>query len=151
MNTTFKTKLEHILIAAAVCIGAVAVACVVWVVFIIMTEMAVHLKMYGDVQQQLGFRYETPYIKDDREALILTKISNGGIMDQAGFKQGDSYDTDGDLVIPFINLFVFHQGKKVTVPILRGNEHLKILFDVPQLKLDVDPHKLHYPFTKYKE
>jgi hypothetical protein len=151
MRKYLKTKLEHLLIAIAVCFGVIAVSGIAWVLFITATEMHVHLQMYEDVQQQLGFRYETPYLEGGGEALILTEISEGGIMDRAGFKQGDRYDTVGGLVIPFINLFVFHQGNQTVVPILRNDEHVEIPVDVPQLKLDVDPQKLRYPFTRYRE
>lgn len=150
MDIKNKENRDTLIIRIAAIVGAVVIAGFCLIFFFILKEMNAHLGIYDAVQTQLGFTYETPYLIDSGdEALVITEVVPGKPMDVAGIKPGDRYDTDGALVIPFINSFVFHQGETITLPILRDGEHLNIAMTVPLLQLEVDPYTLHYPFTKY--
>ena len=143
-----KEKYINILIKLSIILGAI----IVIRVFFIFLEVDDHVEMYDDLQEQLGFKYNTPYLEEGGEALIISEVTEGGLMEKAGFRKGDRYgDIDSSLVIDFTNTFIFNQESTVEVPIIRDGEHTNIQIYVPKLQFDVDPHTLHYPFFKYKK
>ena len=91
------------------------------------------LAIYKQIESQMGFEYETPYIQDSdgvsRETFILTNVVKDRPFEKAGFKPGD--DVFGCGVDGLHWALFLAQGMGVEVGVQRGTSGLSHYFAIP--------------------
>ena len=126
------------LLAAPVLLG---IGWLGWVMLVMGWELDAHLRIIEDVNNQLGFRYGTPY-EDGVEVFVITAVEPNKPMAVAGLQVGDYIRSLGPQGL--YHLLIFNQGREIAIAIRRGDQEMEIKLVVPQLLLRDDPSKLHW-------
>ncbi len=145
---TWRVRIKKAGVAVLALLGIAGLASMFWLGWVtnymMGPELDSHLRIIYDVNEQLGFDYDTPE-QGWQEPFVITAVEPEGPMGLAGLRVGDHVRLSS--VSALYERIVFNQGKGIIVPIRRGNEKIAIKVIVPKLSLRDDPAKLHwYPW-----
>jgi len=102
------------------------------VLVIFCIEIAISLITEHQVNKNLGFNYSTPELPEG-EVFLLTKVTPGMPMDNAGLKPYDQVLMNSTM--RFYRLLIDNRGREAEFKVLRDEKEIAIRVRVPEMQL----------------
>lgn len=160
-NNFLKYILINSLIMGFIFLSAIALAQIPKIFKVMGEQAELREQIRQEVQEQLGFEYQDQSIsyirggkgaaeafEDSGSLYVITSITEGKPMANAGFKDRDIFPTSYFDSSGLLKQFIFLQGETIEIPIVRDRQAMDISITVPKLELSIDPYDLRWPFRK---